>query len=816
MEIPVNTSRPNRWWDWPAALLLIAAIYIAATRLNATHWTNELNLVQTVAILGVIAGIALGKSTFSPGVVRFFAFAYGLFVIFWQVGLTLGQGVLWPERMISISNRLLIILDQIFQQRPVTDNLFFNLLMASLFWALSVYAGYSITRSGNPWKAIIPAGVAILVIQTYDPFIQNRTWFLAGYIFVALLIVTRLHFVNLQYRWKNNGTYLPPFVGVDSLRLGLITTVILVLFAWTVPAVASTIPQAEQIWLNATRPWMDVRNRLSNVFYSLQASVGVVTDFYGDYLPLGRGNPLSDTIIMTIEAPNRASANVRYYWRSRVYDTYEDGWSSTLPVVQSVTPDEFNLNFPEYENRASNTFTITTAFPIQNLQTPTQPIWVSRPAEAYLAVNSDGSVDLSHLKADPVLRAGDTYQVEASLSAASVSELRAAGTDYPSWVTARYLQLPETITPRTLKLAEEIASGLDNPYDITQGITDFLRVSLKYNDTVPGPPDGKEPIDWVLFEHKEAFCNYYASAEIIMLRSLGIPARLAVGYAEGERTLIGGTGDIPTQQPGGEFLPQEIEPQGDIYNVRHQDAHAWPEVFFPNIGWVEFEPTVSQQPLIRPIGLLSDSAVPPAPANQLDELQDRARRSLEELSASNAQLQDSSLEGLLAIPTPVWFALIVIVLISMAFLMRRIRIQRGLPPIPVQIESSLERVGIKSPKLLHRWARYASISPLSRAYLELNRALSRLGQSPSESDTPSERANDLVQLLPVAETPVQVVLTPYQNSIYGNQPSNPDQAQSAGKEIRKLSYLAIFQRFLARFQDPKQKDPSADITKLQR
>jgi transglutaminase-like putative cysteine protease len=792
-------------------LLLIAAIYIAATRLNTTHWTNELNLVQTVAILGVIAGIALGKSAFSPGVVRFFAFAYGLFVVFWQVGLTLGKGVLWPERMISIGNRLLIILDQILQQKPVTDNLFFNLLMASLFWALSVYAGYSLTRSGNPWKAILPAGVAMLVIQAYDPFMSIRTWFLAGYIFLALLIVARLNFVNLQYRWKNNGTYLPPYVGLDSLRLGLITTVILVLFAWTVPAVASTIPQAEQVWLNATRPWMDVRNRLSNVFYSLQASVGVVTDFYGDNLPLGRGNPLSDTIIMTIEAPNRASANVRYYWRSRVYDTYDEGWSSTLPVVQSVSPDEFNLNFPDYESRATSTFTITTAFPIQNLQTPTQPIWVSRPADAYLAVNSDGSVDLSHLKADPILRSGDIYQVEASLTAASINELREAGTDYPSWVTARYLQLPETITPRTLKLAEEITSGLDNPYDITQAITDFLRVNLKYNDTVPGPPAGKEPIDWVLFEHKEAFCNYYASAEIVMLRSLGIPARLAVGYAEGERKLIGGTEDIPTQEPGGEFIPQEIEPQGDIYTVRHQDAHAWPEVFFPNIGWVEFEPTVSQQPIIRPIGLLSNPEVPPASAAELDELQDRARRSLEELSASNAQLQNS-LEDQFIIPTPLWFALILIVLISMVVLLRRLRIQRGSPPIPVQIESSLERVGIKSPKFLHRWARHASISPLSRAYLELNHALSRLGQPPSESDTPSERAEDLVQLLPLAETPVQAVLTPYQSSIYGNQPSDPDEAQSAGKEIRKLSYLARLQQFLARFQDPKRENRSADIT----
>lgn len=803
MEYPVDKPQPTRWWDWPAVLLLIAAIYVAATRLNATQWTNELNVVQTISILGVVAGLALGKSTFSPAVVRVFAFIYGAFVIVWQMGLTLGTGVLWPERMISMGNRLLIILDQIFQQKPVVDNLFFNLLMGVLFWTLSAYAGYSLTRYGNPWRAIIPAGMTIIVVHMYDHFLPIRTWFLAGFIFLALLLVARMHFIKLQYRWRNDGTYLPPYVSIDSLRLGLITTVILVLFAWTVPAIASAIPQAEQVWLNATRPWMDVRNQLSNVFYSLQASVGVVTDFYGDNLPLGRGNPLSDTTIMSIEAPPRVASNVRYYWRSRVYDTYENGWSSTLPAVDFVSPDEFNLNLPEYENRATSTFSITTFFPIQNLQTPTQPIWVSRPANAYFAVNSDGSVDLSHLKADPVLMAGDTYRVEASLTTTSQQQLREAGTDYPSWVTARYLQIPDTITPRTVELAQGIAAGLNNPYDITQAVTDFLRTSLKYSDTVPGPPAGQEAIDWVLFEHKEAFCNYYASAEIIMLRSVGIPARLAVGYAEGERTALGGVGDVPSLRPGGENIPQEIQTEGDLFNVRHKDAHAWPEVFFPDIGWVEFEPTVSQQPIIRPIGLLADSSGQDSQSPDFEELRDRASQHLDELSALDPGSGDLIIAGLEIDPAPIYISLAAIAVLAIILLIRTIRIRRGSPPIPVQLESGFERVGIQSPRILLRWSRYARLSPLSRAYLELNRALSRLGRSPEISNTPLERADDLVQLLPVSEKPVQAVIIPYQNSIYGDQTEDTKAAQQAGKEIRKISYFAKLQRFFYRFQDPR-------------
>jgi hypothetical protein len=389
------------------------------------------------------------------------------------------------------------------------------------------------------------------------------------------------------------------------------------------------------------------------------------------------------------------------------------------------------------------------------------------------------------------------------LTTASQKELREAGTDYPSWITARYLQLPETITPRTIELAESIAANLENPYDITQAVTDFLRTSLKYSDTVPGAPAGQEPIDWVLFEHKQAFCNYYASAEIVMLRSLGIPARMAVGYAEGERSSIGGIDNIPTLGPDGQNIPLDIQIQGDIFTVRHKDAHAWPEVYFPNFGWVEFEPTVSQQPIIRPIGLLPDSSGQDAQPPDFEELRDRANQRFNELSDQEPPSQNLNIAGMQINPTPIYISLAAVSVIAFILLIRSVRNRRGTPPLPVQLESGLERVGLQSPKILLRWARYARLSPLARAYNELNRALSRLGEPAVISDTPSERADGLVQLLPISENPVQAVIIPYQNSVYGDKNEDPEEAQTAGKEIRKISYFAKIQRLFSRFQEPK-------------
>ena len=109
---------------------------------------------------------------------------------------------------------------------------------------------------------------------------------------------------------------------------------------------------------------------------------------------------------------------------------------------------------------------------------------------------------------------------------------------------------------------------------------------LHIRNTVEAPPAGQDPLDWFLFHSKKGFCNYYATAEVLLLRSAGIPARMVVGFAQGE------------------FDPP------NHYVVRQRDSHAWPEVYFPGIGWVEFEPTSNQAPLELPLGENPSPAAP--------------------------------------------------------------------------------------------------------------------------------------------------------------------------------------------------------------
>ncbi|MCK4449645.1 MAG: transglutaminase domain-containing protein, partial [Anaerolineae bacterium] len=363
--------------------------------------------------------------------------------------------------------------------------------------------------------------------------------------------------------------------------------------------------------------------------------------------------------------------------------------------------------------RWTATFAFNLAIPIATLYTPPHPIWVSRPAQANLAYNPDGTADLAALHAAKPLRAGETYQARSSLSTATIAQLRTAGADYPLWVTDRYLQIPSTVTTRTLQLARQITSGMDNPYDIAAAVTAYLRTHIQYSETVPPPPPDQEPLDWFLFDLRQGFCSYYASTEVILLRSLGIPARLAVGFAQGER--------------------QDDEGEGDIYLVRQRDAHTWPEVYFSGLGWVEFEPTASQSPIYRSLGEgRPDTAAGPTtpygggaeegfPDDRLERVRDTEFGPASDLRKITAR----------------WNLFLALGLILL-FLAWRVHRRRDLPPLPVLLEGGLRRLGLQPPPALRRWARRVALAPLERAYLELNHALVRLDAPPDPADTPAE------------------------------------------------------------------------------
>jgi hypothetical protein len=331
---------------------------------------------------------------------------------------------------------------------------------------------------------------------------------------------------------------------------------------------------------------------------------------------------------------------------------------------------------------------------------------------------------------------------------------------------------------------------LDNPYDKVDAITNYLRRTITYRESIPNPPAGRDALEWFLFDLKQGYCNYYASAEVVLLRSLGIPARMSVGFAQGESTSSGDSISVAGAES------QAV----NTITVRYKDSHAWPEVYFNNVGWVEFEPTVSQPARLLPSGNndpiepafnQDPSLVGSARGGAVNGVDDPARdpvgsavSSITQNPAATAALVSITVLGALA-AVGLWW--------------RARHPEFVLEALPVLAEKSLRRRGITVPAWLHRWARRSLFSPLERAYGVINTSLRLLGKSPKPSETPSERAANLGSVLPTAAEPARIVLDEYQQAQYSQYPGNFNRAKEASRSVRWMAWRAYLRKVFDRF-----------------
>jgi hypothetical protein len=159
-----------------------------------------------------------------------------------------------------------------------------------------------------------------------------------------------------------------------------------------------------------------------------------------------------------------------------------------------------------------------------------------------------------------------------------VADLRAAPATLPPDLAQRYLALPDTIPQRVRDLTEQVVKGAETRYDQAKAIEGYLR-TYTYTLDLPTPPADRDIVDYFLFDLKKGYCDYYASAMVVMARSAGVPARFASGYAQGT-----------------------YDHQAGHWVITELNAHSWVEIYFEGIGWVEFEPTAGLPPLERPSG----------------------------------------------------------------------------------------------------------------------------------------------------------------------------------------------------------------------
>ena len=241
------------------------------------------------------------------------------------------------------------------------------------------------------------------------------------------------------------------------------------------------------------------------------------------------------------------------YWRTAAYGTYTgDGWTREADT-EPYDPPLHETGF----DRLS--YTVTLEQPATALPTPWRPTAVDDIDTDDLEVTSEGG-----LQTGETLPEGTTFTGVSDAPADSTSVLRAAEDSHPPAVD-RYTELPDDVAPRVGVQTSNIVGDADTRYDAVTAVRDWLQADKGYSLDAHRSTDSIA--ETFIFEMEAGYCEYFATAMATMLRTQDIPTRYAVGYSSG--------------QPVG----------NDTYEVRAMNAHAWVEVYFEGVGWVQFDPT---------------------------------------------------------------------------------------------------------------------------------------------------------------------------------------------------------------------------------
>ena len=576
---------------WTSALLVAFMHVTLAWSIESADWVPGLTILTAIVVGGVALGAVLSRLHWLPVLV-----AHGWsIVIGFGTTLWLGSRVLPlfdsidPDWFAGASTyaRMGLVRDwyigwlrvaatESLDGSPLQydmSRLFAVVTLALLLWLLSYISAWFAIRYISWAGATLPSGFALL-FNLYQSQRGDDLIYLGFFALCALLLAARTNLALRMETWRRDRIQHNLDLEFDFLRDGLVIALLVIGMAIILPdrARAEAFRTLTQRWSSVSERAQSISERyFPNIDYSQRGG----GNRFGDSMPLTgaidlASGPVFDATIESI------SGELPRYFRMAVYDTYDgSGWRRTAEGRESGGPSELDLS-PDWALTIPVTQTMRTLRgDVQQLYAAPQPDRFALDIEAEVA---GGGQDVLTIESRVPLEAGESYTVVSRLPVADETSLREAGArEDPDWVRDRYLGVPDTVPSRVLELAAEITAGAESRYDAARALEAWLRANITYKEQIPSPPSDRDRVDWVLFDQREGYCDYYSSSFVVMARAIGIPSRVSAGYNRGE-----------------------LQPESGAYRQRDDDAHTWPEVFFPGLGWVEFEPTASEAIVSRP------------------------------------------------------------------------------------------------------------------------------------------------------------------------------------------------------------------------
>lgn len=441
---------------------------------------------------------------------------------------------------------------------PEVSNLFRSLLFFILLWLMTYLLHYWLIQRRRILLFFILTIAYITVLDTFTPYEAANSivrTVIVGFLCSGVLVYYR---VRENEEMEGGAVSFTKWMIPLSVMLGLS-----VMFGFV-------LPKQDPIWPDPVPFIQKLGGQAEENEEAAVRKVGYGTD----------DSRLGGPFIGDSSVVFRTEVESRHYWKVETKDVYTGkGWVQSVQDAEAITFSK-DSKVPVTSFTADNIHAkkTETSFVEQIKDYPhiIYPFGVSRiQSDYYAEFELDPAIEKIYSVDDSQSVALPSYSVTFEKPVYRISDLTSSRGEYgvSRDFAKRYTQLPDSMPDRVRKLAEEITAGKDNWFDQAKAIEEYLQGSDFFYDTqdvlIPGEND--DYVDQFLFESKRGYCDNFSSSMAALLRAIDIPARWVKGYTAGE--FIGQNGEL------------------ELYEITNDNAHSWVEVYFPNAGWIAFEPT---------------------------------------------------------------------------------------------------------------------------------------------------------------------------------------------------------------------------------
>ena len=640
---PSGWDQLRRWFErltpsqgWATLTFLAAVLMVVGSSVNAAGWVDTPGLIP-VLIWGALAGLILAKIKVHAVFLHLAGLGLGFIVVVWQTA-SLFEGMPLVERVQELWTRLNVWYEAATGGGISTDLIPFSMAILTTAWLLAYLGSWFVFRRNNVWVALVLSAIAILTNLSFLPDKFASRFFL--FLFFAMLLVVRMRIVQNEETWSKTRVQFSWTSGWLTIHAAVWFGVTVLLLAALLPLRVVVSQPVADLWKAGRTPVAFLEEEFARLFGGIPSRKDVTGRFFGDTLPfLGKISFGGEVVLW-------AETEYPSYWLSQTYSEYTSrGWIAGRAVHMEVGPQSLSPPRADLRKRVPVDQTLQFGFDTSKLLSGGSLDWVSRdavvetlepksfgidlrdssldsalpadiqdvakqlrealrapsvqPVEVFLsrtlpgdlvlvsAASADGgggpatpdaitlarkepiTPDVVSWQLAETVPANGAYSMVSLVSVATDNDLRGASEDYGHFITDHYQQLPNTVPQRVRSLAEQLTAGAETPMDKALSIRDYLRgPGFEYSQDIEKPPFDADGVDHFLFETRTGYSDYFASSMVVMLRAVGVPSRMAAGYA-----------------------PGEFSEEAGRRVIKDSDSHGWAQVYFPEYGWIDFEPT---------------------------------------------------------------------------------------------------------------------------------------------------------------------------------------------------------------------------------